>query len=196
MSTFIYMVRHGESPKEGIERTRELTEKGYNDAQRVTAILKDEHIDAVVSSPYLRSIQTVEKLAKQLGKEVLVFEDLKERKFSSEDTRISDKELLPLLEKSFLEWNFTLEGGESNADCQKRAVKVLKELLITFRNKKVVVGSHGAVMTLMMRFFDPNYDLKFLHSTSKPDIYRMEFNGELLVKVKRLWSLDNGVINQ
>ncbi len=29
MSTFVYMVRHGESPKEGNERTRGLTEKGY-----------------------------------------------------------------------------------------------------------------------------------------------------------------------
>lgn len=35
MSTYVYMVRHGGSPKEGNERTRDLTEKGYLDAQRV-----------------------------------------------------------------------------------------------------------------------------------------------------------------
>ena len=59
MSTFVYMVRHGESPKEGKERTRALTEKGYMDAQRVTDILKkDKRIDVVVSSPYMRSIST------------------------------------------------------------------------------------------------------------------------------------------
>mgnify|MGYP002063647291 CR=1 FL=1 len=45
MSTVIYMVRHGESPKEGNDRTRGLTEKGYLDAQRVTDILKDEKIE-------------------------------------------------------------------------------------------------------------------------------------------------------
>lgn len=33
MNTFIYMIRHGDSPKEGNERTRGLTEKGETDAR-------------------------------------------------------------------------------------------------------------------------------------------------------------------
>jgi len=147
------MVRHGESPKEGNDRTRGLTEKGYFDAQRVTDILKDEKIDAVVSSPYIRSLLTVEKIAQQIGQEVLVFEDLKERIFSPENKRLEDKELVQILEKSFFDSNFSLEGGESNADCQKRAIRVLKKLLDIMRNKKVVIGTHGAVMTLMMGYF-------------------------------------------
>ena len=113
MSTFVYMVRHGESPKEGNERTRGLTEKGYLDAQRVTDIMKDEEVDAVVSSPYVRSILTVEKLAQQIGQKVLVFEDLKEKVFSSEDNRISDKELVPLLKKSFSDSNFSFRSRYS-----------------------------------------------------------------------------------
>lgn len=193
MSTFVYMVRHGESPKEGIERTRGLTEKGFLDAQRITDILKDEDIDTVVSSPYRRSLLTVEKLAQQIGQKVIVFEDLKERIFSSNDNRVSDIELLPLIEKSFSESNFSLKGGESNADCQRRAIKVFKELLDTFRDKKVVIGTHGAVMTLMMGYFDSTYDLNFLHSTSKPDIYRMEFKEKELVTVQRLWDVNYGV---
>ncbi|MFC0189466.1 histidine phosphatase family protein [Fictibacillus aquaticus] len=188
MSTFVYMVRHGESPKEGNERTRVLTEKGLVDAQRVTDLLKDEQIDIVVSSPYIRSISTVENLAKKIGKDVLVIEDLKERIFSPDGNRVSDQELAPLLEKSFLNPDFTLEGGESNADCQQRAVTVLKELLNTYRDKKVVFGSHGAVMTLMMGYFNDHYDLSFLKNTTKPDIYRMEFNELELVNVQRLWS--------
>ena len=187
------MVRHGESPKEGNDRTRGLTEKGYLDAQRVTDILKDEKIDAVVSSPYIRSILTVEKIAQQIGQEVLVFEDLKERIFSSENKRLTDKELVQILEKSFFNSNFSLEGGESNADCQKRSIKVLKELLDTLRNKKAVIGTHGAIMTLMMGYFDSTYDLNFLHSTSKPDIYRMEFNEQELLDVQRLWGVNIGV---
>ncbi|SDO68857.1 histidine phosphatase family protein [Halobacillus aidingensis] len=188
MSTVVYMVRHGESPKEGNERTRGLTEKGYMDAQRVTDILKkDERIDVVVSSPYIRSISTVKEIAKQIGQEVLVFEDLRERNFSSKDRRLTDSELRPILEESFLDTNYFFEGGESNADCQKRSIKVLKELLDTYREKEIVIGTHGAVMTLMMRYFDSTYDLDFLHSTSKPDIYRMEFNEQQLVNVERIW---------
>lgn len=98
MKTFIYMVRHGDSPKEGNDRIRGLTERGKLDVRRITDILKDEGINTVISSPYTRSILTVEPLAKQIGQEVLVFEEFKERIFSAEDKRIPDKELLPLLE--------------------------------------------------------------------------------------------------
>ncbi len=83
--------------------------------------------------------------------------------------------------------NFSVEGGESNADCQKRAINVFKELLETFREKKVVIGTHGAVMTLMMGYFDRTYDLDFLYNTSKPDMYRMELKEQELVKVQRIW---------
>lgn len=189
MRTFIYMVRHGDSPKEGNDRTRCLTEKGKLDAQRIADVLKDEGINTVISSPYTRSILTIEQLATQIEQEVLVFEDLKERIFSDEEKRIPDKELIPLLEKSYLDPNFALDGGESNTDCQKRAITVLKEILNTYKGQKVVIGTHGAVMTLMMGYYDLNYDLTFLHSTSKPDIYRMEFNGQELVEVNRLWEI-------
>lgn len=187
MSTFVYMVRHGDSPKDGDERTRGLTAKGRLDTERLTAVLMDEEIDVVVSSPYLRSILTVEALAQSIGKEVIVYEDLKERRFTSADTRISDEELWPLLEESFQDPDYKLPGGESNADCQARAVKVLQELLDTYAGQRIVLGSHGAVMTLMMEYFDDKYDLDFLLSTTKPDIYRMEFEGEKLVDVQRLW---------
>ncbi|QGG52089.1 histidine phosphatase family protein [Lysinibacillus pakistanensis] len=193
MSTFVYMVRHGESPKEGNERTRGLTKKGTLDAGRVADILKDEKIDVVVSSPYIRSILTVEKITQQIGQEVLVYEDLKERKFSSENKRLDDQILEQILEKSFFEFNFSIDGGESNAECQTRAIKVLKELLDTFKNKKVVIGTHGAVMTLMMGYFDSSYDLNFLYSTSKPDIYRMEFNEHELLNIQRLWDVSISV---
>jgi 2,3-bisphosphoglycerate-dependent phosphoglycerate mutase len=189
------MVRHGDSPKEGEERTRGLTERGYLDAQRVTDILKDEKIDAVVSSPYIRSIFTVEKIAQQIGQEILVFEDLKERIFSAENKRLADHTLVPILEKSFSDSNFSIEGGESNAECQKRAIKVLNELLDTYRDKRVVIGTHGAIMTLMMGYYNSLYNLDFLYRTTKPDIYRMEFNGQELLNVQRLWDV-NISINQ
>lgn len=100
MKTFIYMVRHGDSPKSGKENKR-INWKGKLDVQRITDVLQGEGIDIVISSPYNRSILTVQQLAKQIGQEVLVFEDLKERIFIAEEERMSDKELFPLITKSF-----------------------------------------------------------------------------------------------
>lgn len=189
MKTYIYMVRHGDSSIVGSERTRGLTIKGKIDAQRIANLLIEEGINAVISSPYKRSILTVQELADKLGEKVLIFEDLKERIFSLEDKRLSDKELIHLLNRSFSESTHSLPGGESNEDCQARAVKTLKVILNTYQGQKVVVGTHGAVMTLMMGYYDSKYDLDFLFQTTKPDVYRMEFNGEELVGVNRMWKL-------
>ncbi|MBS4172696.1 histidine phosphatase family protein [Bacillus sp. FJAT-49736] len=188
MKTYIYMVRHGESPKKGkSDRTRELTEKGKKDAVHVADLLEKEGIEVLVSSPYTRSVLTIQELADRLGQEIHIFEDLKERIFSTMDMRISDAELYPILEKSYSDPNYALRGAESNNDCQNRAIKVLQELLITYQGKRIAIGTHGAVMTLMMGFYDKQFDYNFLLQTSKPDIFRMEFNGQELVEVKRLW---------
>lgn len=190
MNTFVYMVRHGDSPKmEGNERTRELTSKGKSDAHRITDRLEREGIEVFVSSPYKRSILTIQELAEHSGQKIVVFEDLKERVFSTGGKRLSNEELSCLLKKSFSNPHFVLAGGESNADCQNRAINVLRELLKTYRGQKIVLGTHGVVMTLMMNYYNSQYNLNFLLHTSKPDIYRMEFNSQKLVDVKRLWDV-------
>ncbi|PGW60345.1 histidine phosphatase family protein [Bacillus cereus] len=189
MNTYIYMVRHGESSKlEGSERTRGLTEKGSLDAHRVTDILKTEGIDTFISSPYKRAMLTIEKSADFYEKEVVVYENLKECMFLSEDKIISDKEVYPLVKKMFSDPDFALTEGESYKDCQRRVVKVLKEILMDFQGKKIVIGTHGLVMTLMMNYFDNQYGFEFLIHTSKPDVYKLEFNGEQLMNVERLWT--------
>ncbi|WP_282942652.1 histidine phosphatase family protein [Paenibacillus sp. RC67] len=189
MKTFIYMVRHGDSPKTagGNERTRGLTDKGKADAHKITEILKDEGIDTFISSPYSRAFLTIEELAQSLGKEILVFEDLREMVFLSEDAILAEKELYPTVKKIFTEPDFSLPGGESLKNCQNRSIAVLKRILHEHKGQKVVLGTHGAVMTLMMGYFDRQYDLEFLLKTSKPDIYRMEFNEDALLETKRLW---------
>ena len=191
MNTYIYMVRHGESPKlEGSERTRGLTEKGSLDAHRVTDILKAEAIDTFISSPYKRAVLTIEKAANFYEKEVLIYENLKECMFLSEDQVISDKEVYPLVKKMFSNPDFALAEGESYADCQRRVVKVLKEILMDFQGQKIVMGTHGLVMTLMMNYFDKQYGFELLMNTSKPDIYKMEFKEKQLMNVERLWKAE------
>lgn len=114
MNTYIYMVRHGESPKvDGNERTRGLTDKGKEDAKRITEVLKNERIDIFYSSPYSRAVLTIKDLAKAAGKEIIVHEDLKEIVFSCDDKIMSDNDLYPLVSKMFQDREFPSPGGES-----------------------------------------------------------------------------------
>ncbi|KEK22667.1 histidine phosphatase family protein [Bacillus gaemokensis] len=189
MYTYIYMVRHGESPKtNGNERTRGLTEKGKLDACRVTELLKEEGVDTFISSPYSRAVLTIEGLAQFYDKEILINENLRECTFSGEDKIISNKELYPLVERLFSDPDLSLLGGESIVDCQRRSVTVLKEIVKNFTGHRIVIGTHGLVMTLMMAYFDSQYGFEFLMKTSKPDVYRMKFHEEQFIDTKRLWT--------
>lgn len=64
METIIYFVRHAHSEFDSHnEESRELSEKGWRDTERVMNMLKGENIDVVYSSPYVRAIQTVQSIA-------------------------------------------------------------------------------------------------------------------------------------
>ncbi|MDF2925237.1 MAG: hypothetical protein K0R57_4151 [Paenibacillaceae bacterium] len=188
MNTFIYMIRHGESPKTGEdERGRGLTEKGRADASTVTRLLKGEGIGHFFSSPYTRAILTIRELAEQAGQEIMVKEELRELVFSGEKRVLSDMEMYPSIKRMFSEPGFSLPGGETAAECQNRSVGVVKQILETYRGQRVAIGTHGMVMTLTMGYFDSRFGLEFLIGISRPDVYRLEFDGERLVEVRRLW---------
>ncbi|WP_442600712.1 histidine phosphatase family protein [Paenibacillus sp. KN14-4R] len=186
MKTIVYMVRHAESQyTEGNERTRGLTLQGKLKAETITEILKSEGINVIISSPYARAILTLEGLAKELELDIKIIEDLRERYFS--DYIISNEEFMPAMKKMFDDPDYALPGGESNTVCQNRSVVVLKNILEEYKGKKVAIGTHGNVMTLMMNYFDSNYGLDFLNQTKKPDIYKIQFKDLELEEVTRLW---------
>jgi 2,3-bisphosphoglycerate-dependent phosphoglycerate mutase len=138
MNTYIYFVRHGESPKtEGNERTRGMTNKGILDAQHVTELLKNDGIDVFISSPYYRAILTVKELARLADKEVVVIEDLRELVFIGEDKIYPDNELYSLVKRMFSEQEFHLPGGESINTCLNRAMTAFKSILSKYKGRKV-----------------------------------------------------------
>lgn len=74
------MIRHAESLFVfGQERTRKLSKQGEIDANKVAALMNNKEIDLIISSPYIRAIQTIKGIADVKGLEVKVLEELKER---------------------------------------------------------------------------------------------------------------------
>ncbi|SDW14547.1 histidine phosphatase family protein [Paenibacillus sp. CF384] len=188
MRTYIYMVRHAESPRtDPNERTRGLTDKGWIDSRKITEMLKDEGIDTFISSPYRRAILTIEEAAACYDKEIIIVEDLREMAFPQDDGSLTEKDLYSFISNMFQDPDLSLPGGESCRACTDRSVGELTGIMERHKGQKVVIGTHGMVMTLMMRYFDRKYDYQFLLETSKPDIYRMEFNEGVLLGVQRMW---------
>ncbi|KAB8126013.1 histidine phosphatase family protein [Gracilibacillus oryzae] len=190
MAASIYMVRHAKSPfKFGEERTRKLSEEGELGAKKVTEILSNKEIGLIVSSTYTRAVQTVQELAEHRGLNVIEYEELKERPIKGLDYQLSEKEITEAIKLSFENKNYCLQGGESTLAAQKRAIPIILKLLKEHQGKNIVIGTHGNIMTIIMNYFNDSYGYEFWKSTSKPDIYRLDFDNKCsLLEVERIWS--------
>lgn len=193
MTTNLYMIRHAESPFIfGQERTRGLSVEGEIDAEKVAALMLLEKVDVIVSSPFVRSIKTIEEIAMTRNLEIELFEELRERMIKG-NYKLSWDEVEPAIERSFSDKDYCLPGGETTKQAQERAIPVVKQLLKEHEGKNIVVGTHGNIMTIIMNYFDAQYGYEFWKSTSKPDIYKLLFKDGKLIEVKRIWEQDDAV---
>ncbi len=181
------MIRHAESPFIfGEERTRKLSKDGEIEAGKVAKIMLSEKIDAIVSSPFARSIQTIEEIATTQNLEIKLYEELRERMIKG-NYSLPWEEVEPAIKRSFEDKDYCLSGGETTRQAQERAVPIIKQLLKEYEGKSIVLGTHGNIMTIIMNYFDGKYGYDFWASTSKPDIYKLVFSDGKLIEVKRIW---------
>ncbi|SDM89138.1 2,3-bisphosphoglycerate-dependent phosphoglycerate mutase [Psychrobacillus sp. OK028] len=183
MQTNLYFVRHAHSTYTPDELGRALSERGVFDAERITQMLEQENIDIVISSSYKRAIQTVEGIAKFIGREIIIEDDFKERKLSEEPV----KDFNLAITKVWEEPSFSWEGGESNIIAQKRGVEATLNILEQYIGKNIAVGTHGNLMVLIMNYFDHGYDFTFWKELDMPDIYKLTFENKKLIEVNRIW---------
>ena len=77
-----YVVRHAKAGNrdewDGDDRLRPLTKSGHRQAEAIAESLKDVPIDKMLSSPYIRCVQTVEPLAARQRLPVEVCRELQE----------------------------------------------------------------------------------------------------------------------
>ncbi|MEK3885791.1 histidine phosphatase family protein [Paenibacillus sp. PL2-23] len=183
MKTKIYFVRHAESIYiNGQERTRGLSEKGRLQAIRVKEKLISLDIHYILSSPYERAIQTITPLADELQKEIILFEGLTERELGE----IGEVNFNEAKHRLYSDFTFQYPDGESSHTAQTRAIHDLHYILRNYKGKSIVIGTHGDIMTLMLSYFDKQYNIEFWKSTTMPDIYQLQFHGTTLEKVQRL----------
>lgn len=187
MLTHVYMIRHAESPYlPGQELTRGLSEKGWRDAQRVAEVLQAEQIDVFISSPYARASQTIEAAAKQANQEIKLEPGFREREVG--DCGEECEHFVQAVEHLFANPEFAFPGGESNAAAGDRGIAALQEILKLHHGKKIAIGTHGNIMTIIMNYYDLSYDFSFWKTTSMPDIYKLSFENDRLVDAARLWT--------
>jgi len=151
-------VRHGESESNDSGMTAgwmdvELTENGVEQAKKVAERLKDEKIDVIYSSDLKRAARTAEEIAKFHDCELILDERIKEQKRGKyeggpgknmwDDLRASGEDVL----------DWTPDGGESLGDVKKRVMDFLDEIENKYKDKTVLMVSHGGTIAVVSRHF-------------------------------------------
>lgn len=181
--TTIYFVRHAESDLSIYDDlTRPLTEAGLQSSKSVTKFLLEQEIDHVFSSPFKRAIDTVKDFADQSQLSVEVIDDFRERKVS--DEWIEDFNCFA--KRQWEDFNYKLPNGDSLHDVQVRNVDALKALLRDYPEQKLVIGTHGTSLSVILNYFDQKYNYLFFNRIKSymPFIVCLKFNGEELVSVE------------
>lgn len=183
--TTVYFVRHAE-PNYGNhnDRLRELSEKGMEDRKRVTSFLADKRIDAVLSSPYKRAVDTVSHFAESRKLPVRIVEDFRERKVDSGWIEDFDG----FCKRQWADFSYRLTDGETLAQVQSRNVSALAETLREYAGKNIVVGSHGTALSTILHFYDPSFGYEdFLAIKSiMPWIVKFTFDGDRLLEMEKI----------
>ena len=176
----LILVRHCEAA--GQEPDAPLTETGWQQATELTDFLSAFPIDAIVSSAYRRTRETVAPVAELLHLRVKT------------DARLNERVLSPhpidhwreVVRDSFADTDLRAPGGESASDVIQRAWPVLHGLLSGPAGLPVVV-THGNLLALVLHSIDPAFGYAEWESLSNPDVYRLRVNGDSGLRFCRLW---------
>lgn len=149
MTTIIF-VRHAESNlRNHDEQLRELSPKGMEDRKRVTEYLSEKKIDAVLSSPYRRAVDTVADYAQTHGFAIELADAFRERVLPG---WIEDYDAF--VKRQWEDLDYRRPGCESLRQTQRRCTAALEAVLRRYAGKTVVIGSHGTAISAVINYYD------------------------------------------
>ncbi len=166
----LILVRHGETYWNEQRRVQggasdiELNEVGLKQATKLVAFLKDENIDAVISSPLKRALVTAQIIANQHQLPVEIHDGLKEINVG-ELEGLALSSLSVTFSQLLMQWwrggSERLPGGESFVELQERCWGAVEPLLVKHENGTAVIISHYFV-TLAIIFKALDLPLEYL----------------------------------
>lgn len=171
----LLLVRHGENPANltGQFSYRRidygLTPKGLLQAGQTAEFLRARPIRAVYSSPLKRALETAAVIARALGLEPEVLEDLRELNVGRLEDGPPTAEAWAVHDEVIRAWqagelNTRFPGGERLRECRARAGRALGTMLAGRDGEEVVAVAHGGIINVIVEHFCQGVDLERLRA--------------------------------
>lgn len=183
--TTIYFIRHAQ-PDYSVhdDAARPLTEKGLKDRLLVTEFLKDKGVQVVLSSPYKRAVDTVKDFADKYSLPIYIVEDFRERKMES----VRHEDLWGYIKKQWDDFYYKESGGECLNDLRERNIRALKKVLNDYRDKTIVIGTHGSALSQIIYYYDESYGYEdFMKMVNiMPWVVKMNFEAGKCTDIEKI----------
>lgn len=176
----VILVRHAEPIPPGTagweerDDDRPLTDEGRRAAEELADELEPFQLHAIYSSPYARSVATVEPTARRRMMKVNLLPDFRERRLTNEPR----EDWMAQLEHAWSDPDYRLPGAESGREAQRR-VRAQLDLLRSRHaaGGTVLVGSHGNLISLLLATLEDGVDVAFHLAMPTPAVYHLHHDG-------------------
>lgn len=147
-----------------------LSVEGELKAKKLSEYSELENIDVIYSSHYVRTMSTAKYIAEKNKIKLNVDERFGERKFGINNWSELPKDYFI---HQGLDWDYKIGNGESLNEVSIRMKEALNEILNKYKDKKIMIVSHGTALTAMLKYW---CDIKFNYDT---ELFNYYFNNEL-----------------
>ena len=174
----LYLIRHGKASMEGSDRERILDNDGKIQATSLCKKIKEQFQNQkirIISSPFKRAMQTIEKLSSDMSINI-------EQSDSLEEIRIGKDENLSkhqIIEKMWSDENFKVKNGSSQSEHVKMIKQNIEKILDDFyeNDYNLILVSHGNSIGIILKYFlNTSFTFNDWKKISMPDMYCLEFD--------------------
>lgn len=180
MNKIIYIIRHCEAIGQAPDAP--LTAKGKEQAKDLAVFLSSKNVNRIISSPFLRAIQTIEPFAEKNNLKIETDNRLQERVLST----VSMPDWMDKLEATYTDLDLKYEGGESSNEATKRIMNAVNDLRESDEERSVIVA-HGGIISLLLHYYDKSMGFETWRKLSNPDVYVLRIS-EQHEQIERIWA--------
>lgn len=155
----IHLIRHGETNWNREKRAQGqqdsiLTELGKQQAAELRHRLSDYRVESVYCSSSIRTRETADILFGDRGVSIYFCDELREIHMGPWEGHLYAELKVSHPEQFFAFWNrpdqFVLEGAETYADVQRRALQKVEWILANDPSPELAIVSHGVVIKTLL----------------------------------------------
>lgn len=203
--TTVYLIRHSLQLREnGIMNVEDsdqlvnekiiLSIEGEEKAKRLSEINELQNIDVIWSSSYVRAKQTAKYIAEKNNLDINIDSNLNERKLGDLNAlqELGKNKNHSFTEEQLLDNNFKNTFGESMTDVEKRMNFAINRIVEEYKNKRIVIVSHGAALRFYLKKFcklNKNVQLEYNNIVldfSSPCVIKLTMDDNIIIDIKNI----------